>query len=148
MKRTYTLLAVFTLVLGCTAAAAGAADAPATKPQTAVSNSGKPAAVHNVGVAEFEKLRADKKNVVLDVRTPREFAAGHMPGAVNIDFNAPDFAEKVAKLDPSKTYLVHCAGGVRSSKACTKLKSLSFTSLYNLEGGMKEWEKAGHKPEK
>src|SRR5207247_5153766 len=48
----------------------------------------------NVGVAEFEKLRADKKNRLLDVRTPDEFAAGHIPGAVNIDITAPDFEKK------------------------------------------------------
>ena len=47
--------------------------------------------VKNVGVEEFDKLRADKKNVVLDVRTPEEFAKGHIPGAVNLNVNAPDF---------------------------------------------------------
>src|SRR3954468_14892505 len=91
----------------------------------------------NVNVEEFDKLRADKKNVVLDVRTKREFEAGHIPGAVNIDVNAPDFDKKVAKLDKSKTYLVHCAGGVRSVKACEKLAPLKFENLYNLEGGYK-----------
>jgi rhodanese-related sulfurtransferase len=102
----------------------------------------------NVGVAEFEKLRADKKNVVLDVRTKKEFEEGHMPGAVNIDVNAADFQEKVAKLDKSKTYLVHCAAGRRSVKACEKLGTLSFPKLYNLEGGFGAWQKAGNKPEK
>jgi phage shock protein E len=108
---------------------------------------GKPA-MKNVGVPEFEKLRSDKKNVVLDVRTEKEFAAGHMPGAVNLDVNAPDFDEKVKKLDPSKTYLVHCAAGVRSRKACEKMEKLNFEKLYNLEGGYRAWEKAGNKGEK
>lgn len=107
-----------------------------------------PASVKNIGPAEFEKLRRDKENVVLDVRTPKEFAAGHMPGAILIDFNSPDFEKKVAQLDKSKTYLVHCAGGVRSAKACGKLSQLNFQSLYNLEGGMRAWEKAGNKPER
>jgi len=102
----------------------------------------------NVGVAEFEKLRADKKNVVLDVRTQKEFAEGHVPGAVNIDVNAADFPEKVAKLDKSRTYLVHCAAGRRSVKACEKLGTLSFPKLYNLEGGFNAWQKAGNKAEK
>src|ERR1044071_3044310 len=73
--------------------------------------------MQNIGVAQFEKLRTNKDSVVLDVRTEKEFAAGHMPGAINIDVNAPDFPEKVKSLDPSKTYLVHCAAGVRSRKA-------------------------------
>src|SRR5213083_2816895 len=102
----------------------------------------------NVDVAEFEKLRADRKNVVLDVRTTREFEAGHIPGAVNIDVNAPDFPEKVAKLDKNKTYLVHCAAGVRSFKACDKMSRLDFPKLYNLEGGFRAWEKARNSPEK
>jgi rhodanese-related sulfurtransferase len=102
----------------------------------------------NVGVQEFEKLRSDKQAVVLDVRTPKEFAAGHIQGATNIDVNASDFEKRVATLDTSKTYLVHCAAGVRSAKACDKLGKLNFGHLYNLEGGFKAWEKAGNKAER
>jgi rhodanese-related sulfurtransferase len=102
---------------------------------------------NNIGVAEFEKLRSQKTNVVLDVRTPKEFAAGHIPGAVNIDFNSADFVKKVTALDTNKTYLVHCAVGGRSAKACDKL-SQQFPHLYNLEGGMKAWEKAGNQPQR
>jgi phage shock protein E len=102
----------------------------------------------NANVEQFEKLRADKKNVVLDVRTKKEFDAGHIPGAVNIDVNASDFQEKVAKLDKSKTYLVHCAAGGRSVTACKKLAPAGFERLVNLEGGYKAWEKAGNKGDK
>jgi len=116
---------------------------------------GKPAAEKNetapfksVNVGEFEKLRADNKNVVLDVRTREEYAAGHIPGAVNIDVNAPDFQEKISKLDKNKTYLVHCAAGVRSARACDRMSRLDFSKLYNLGGGFRAWEKAGNKAEK
>jgi rhodanese-related sulfurtransferase len=105
--------------------------------------------VKNVGVEEFDKLRADKTNVVLDVRTAKEFAGGHIAGAVNIDWNGPDFEKQAAALDKSKTYLVHCAAGGRSAKACALMNSkLKFTSCYNLEGGMRAWEKAGKPVEK
>ena len=97
----------------------------------------------NVGVDQFDKLRQQTNAVVLDVRTPKEFAAGHIPGAVNIDWNAADFGKKVAELDKSKTYLVHCAVGGRSAKASDKMTAIQFTNVYNLEGGMKAWEKAG-----
>jgi rhodanese-related sulfurtransferase len=127
--------------------AAGAADAKDEKnPSAAEKKDAK--AFKNVDVAEFEKLRADKMNVVLDVRTQKEFAAGHIPGAVNIDVNATDFPEKVAKLEKSRTYLVHCGAGVRSAKACDKMSHLAFPKLYNLEGGFRAWETAGNKPEK
>jgi rhodanese-related sulfurtransferase len=105
--------------------------------------------VKNVGVEEFDKLRADKKNVVLDVRTAREFATGHIAGAVNIDWNGADFEKQAAALDKSKTYLVHCAAGGRSAKACALMNGkLNFPSCYNLEGGMRAWEKAGKPVEK
>ena len=94
-------------------------------------------------VAQGDKLRVEKVNIVLDVRTAKEFAAGHIESAVNIDWNGPDFEKQAGTLDKSKTYLVHCAGGVRSAKASDKLTSLKFKSVVNLEGGLKAWEKAG-----
>jgi len=140
-------LTLVTLLLSLSAATvASAADAKDEKRPAAEKQEAK--AFKNVGVAEFEKLRADKKNVVLDVRTQKEFQAGHIPGAVNIDVNAPDFPEKIAGLEKNKTYLVHCAAGVRSAKACDKMSHLAFPKLYNLEGGFKAWESAGNKPEK
>ena len=102
----------------------------------------------NLNVDQFEKMRANKTNVVLDVRTKKEYDAGHMPGAVLIDFNSPDFDKKIATLDKDKTYLVHCAAGGRSAKAAGKMSTLNFKSVYNLEGGYRAWEKAGNKGEK
>jgi rhodanese-related sulfurtransferase len=106
------------------------------------------AAFKNLGVDEFAQMAADKRNVILDVRTAREFEAGHLPGAMNLDVNAADFEAKAAALDKSKTYLVHCASGVRSVKACEKLVRLDFAKLYNLPGGFKAWAQAGKPVEK
>jgi rhodanese-related sulfurtransferase len=106
------------------------------------------AAYKNLSVDDFARLAADKQNVILDVRTPGEFAAGHIPGAVNLDYNAPDFQAKAAALDKSKTYLVHCAVGGRSVRACEKLSHLDFPNLYNLPGGFKAWAKASQPVEK
>jgi rhodanese-related sulfurtransferase len=106
------------------------------------------AAYKNLSVDEFARMAADKQNVILDVRTPAEFSAGHIPGAVNLDYNAPDFQAKAAALDKSKTYLVHCAVGGRSVRACEKLNRLDFPNLYNLPGGFKAWAKAGQPVEK
>jgi rhodanese-related sulfurtransferase/thioredoxin-related protein len=106
------------------------------------------AAYKNLSVDEFARMAADKQNVILDVRTPREFSAGHILGAMNLDYNAPDFQEKAAALDKRRTYLVHCATGGRSVRACEKLNHLDFPSLYNLPGGFKAWVKAGQPVEK
>ena len=96
----------------------------------------------NVAVEEFDRMRKGTNVVVLDVRTAKEFSEGHLANAVNLDFYAPDFAQQLGKLDKSKTYLVHCAAGVRSAKACTTMTQLNFTSAVNLEGGYKAWVKA------
>ena len=106
------------------------------------------AAYKNLSVDEFARMAADKQNVILDVRTPGEYSAGHIPGAVNLDYNAPDFQAKAAALDKSKTYLVHCAVGGRSVRACEKMSRLDFPNLYNLPGGFKAWAKAGQPVEK
>ena len=101
-----------------------------------------------VGVEEFAKLRADTNNIVLDVRTEKEFQAGHIPGAVHIDVNAKDFEKQVGKLGTNKTFLVHCAAGVRSRRACGRLDAAGFQNLIDLAPGFNGWEKAGQPVEK
>jgi rhodanese-related sulfurtransferase len=102
-----------------------------------------PANTKNISAAEFDQKRQTTNTVVLDVRTPGEYAENRLPGAVLIDFNAPDFEKKIAALDKSKTYLVHCAVGGRSAKACDKMAAMGFTNVYNLSGGLKGWIKEG-----
>ena len=104
----------------------------------------------NVKPEQFDALRKADTNstVVLDVRTTKEYREGHIPGSVMIDFSADDFEQQVARLDKDKTYLVHCAAGGRSTRACKKMEQLGFKKLYNLEGGMGAWEKAGKPVEK
>lgn len=102
----------------------------------------------DLSVDDFAKMAADKNNVILDVRTPGEFNAGHITGAVNLDVNGADFEQKAGSLDKSKVFLVHCASGVRSVRACEKLSQLKFPRLYNLPGGFKAWVKAGQPVEK
>jgi len=105
-------------------------------------------AVPRVDVAEFDKLRQNKTNIVLDVRTKKEFDEGHIPGAVHLDFLAGNFADEAGKLDRSRTYLVHCAAGGRSARACAKMSQMGFKSLYDLAPGFKGWEKSGKPVEK
>jgi phage shock protein E len=103
----------------------------------------------NVSPDEAEKLlKANPNIVVLDVRTDDEFKSGHIPGAKNLDIFSPDFAKQLAALDKSKTYLVHCAAGGRSARACKAMDEQKFTSIYHLNEGFKAWEKAGKPIEK
>jgi rhodanese-related sulfurtransferase len=107
------------------------------------------AAPKNISVDDVEKLlKSDSKVVVLDVRTADEFKDGHIPGAKNIDFFSDDFGKQIAALDKSKTYLVHCAAGGRSGKACKIFEKEQVPSVYHLNEGFKAWEKAGKPVEK
>lgn len=102
-------------------------------------------AFQSITVKDFEKMRTGTNVVILDVRTEKEFKEGHIPGAILIDVNAPGFEKEAGKLDRSKVYLVHCAAGVRSLKACNTMRGLEFTNLYNLRGGYKGWVADGNK---
>ncbi len=102
-----------------------------------------PAGPKTIGLEEFERLRAETNYIVLDVRTPREFTAGHVPGAVNVDVNADDFEKRIASFDKGKGYLVHCATGVRSTRAAGRMSRMGFNRLYNFTGGWNVWKKAG-----
>src|SRR5690242_9339142 len=69
----------------------------------------------HVDPKQAQKLIADKKVIILDIRTPSEFKTGHIAGATNIDFLAQDFERRISLLDTNKAYLVHCASGGRST---------------------------------
>ncbi len=142
MKNLLCLLAasIASLCLPSTAADKPAAKTPAEAPASK--------RFRNIDVAEWETLRKDPKVVVLDVRTAEEFADGHMKGAINLDIRGGKFAETLAGLDKTKTYLVHCAVGGRSAKACGQMDGLKFEKVLNLSGGITAWEAAGHKPVK
>ncbi len=104
--------------------------------------------VTHVAPREAQKLIAEQKLIIVDVRTPGEFKVGHIAGATNVDFLGPDFERRVAALDKSKPCLVHCASGGRSTRCLTVLKQQHFQSVYHLDGGIKAWEKAGLPVEK
>ena len=101
-----------------------------------------PASAQRIGLEEFDKLRAANSNIViLDVRSAAEFEKGRIAGATNIDFNSLRFEDNVRALDKSKTYVVTCAVGVRSARACRKLETLGFNELYDLAPGFDGWKK-------
>jgi rhodanese-related sulfurtransferase len=109
---------------------------------------GKEAHHQNVSPDEFEKLSKEPNTVIIDVRTPKEYAAGHIKGSILIDYSGKDFEQKIKDLDKSKTYLVHCASGGRSAQACGKMDAFEFPKVVNLMGGIRAWEKAGKPVEK
>ena len=90
-------------------------------------------------------LQTQKNVVVLDVRTPDEYKNGHLKDAVNINLYDPNFRTKLAQLDKSKMYVVHCAAGLqngRSRKATAVMDSLGFQQVKHLNGGFNAWQQA------
>ncbi|WBO86166.1 rhodanese-like domain-containing protein [Hymenobacter yonginensis] len=77
--------------------------------------------------------------VLVDVRRPDEFGAGHLPGALNIDVTGLDFARRVATLNPNRPTYVYCRSGARSAKAAAQLSAAGFGQVHNLAGGILDW---------
>ena len=101
-------------------------------------------AVTNVSVGKAQTLlkeRAGKADfVIVDVRTPEEFAEGHLDGAVNLDVQARDFEKKLRVLDRKKSYLVYCRTGNRSRKATVAMEALGFRSIFHMNEGIVKWK--------
>ena len=97
----------------------------------------------NISPQEFHDMITKDPNLqVVDVRTPQEFAAGHIKGAQNVDFRSPDFEKNIAKaVKKRKTVLVYCRSGKRSLNAMNLMVKNGFKDVYNMEGGILAWEK-------
>ena len=100
-------------------------------------------AVSTITVDSLKKVLATEKVVVLDVRTPEEYAEGHIEGAVNIDFRNPDFSKNIDAIDKSKKYEVYCHSGKRSM-AAVKIMNAKNLNATNVEGGIVEWQGKGN----
>jgi thioredoxin len=93
---------------------------------------------------EFEKqLMATKGEQLIDVRTPQEFEKYRITSAKNIDFRSPDFRKEIEKLDKNKPVLIYCLAGPRSKSAAAVFQEAGFKTIYDLEGGINAWSKAG-----
>jgi phage shock protein E len=89
-------------------------------------------------------VKDDPAAVVIDVRTPEEFAQGHIEGARNINLEGATFTTDVGALDKSATYVVYCHSGNRSGVATKEMVAEGFTRVYDL-GGIQAWQDAGQK---
>lgn len=95
-----------------------------------------------------ELLDSKEVPIVIDARTPEEYAEGHIKGAIVIDVTAKDFKEKLGKMDKSKVYIVHCLSGARGRKAVKVFEKLGFKKVYHMNGGMMAWEDSGNPVDK
>jgi phage shock protein E len=97
----------------------------------------------DLNVSEFSQKINEPDVIILDVRTPEEFASGHIEGALNINFNSGDFANEITRLNPSETYAIYCRSGNRSGQAASIMHKAGFHDVSNLDGGVIDWTNAG-----
>ena len=153
IKRSLPLFAVlvFVFVSACDRAQETEGDvappkAPEVKAPTTPTTPTVPAqsVKHHDASAAADLLKKNSDVVILDIRTPDEFAEGHIQGALNIDFRGASFRDELDKLDRGKTYLVHCRSGGRSTQSLAVFEELGFTGIIHLDGGFNAWQAAGN----
>ncbi len=128
------LAAVLLLAVGCATGGAPASTSPS------VAKNSAPSAVDPSGLEAAMKAGTI---ALFDVRTPGEYAEGHVPGAINIPLD--QLSVRMSELEPHKdapVYLI-CASGGRSGRAQTQLASAGFAQPINVTGGTREWQALG-----
>ena len=99
--------------------------------------------IKDVSVEEMQSLLKIDDVQLVDVRTPEEFKTGYIANAQNIDYYSPTIDEDILKLDKNKPVIVYCRSGKRSRDCSEKLLEAGFQKIYNLEGGIIQWEHEG-----
>ncbi len=93
-------------------------------------------------VEEFNQL-IDSGAIAIDVRTPDEYNDAKIPGTTTgYDWNSGEFHDRYDDFDIDNQYIFICRSGNRSLQACLFLQSQGFENVYNLKGGMNEWQGA------
>ena len=89
---------------------------------------------------QFAEAIQGKEVVLVDVRTPEEYAEGFIQGAINIDyFDQQSFIKQISELDKKEPVYLYCRSGNRSMKAARQLVTLGFEKVYDLAGGYMSW---------
>ncbi len=133
-----------TVVLASTGLALGgcSADSAAPSVTSGTAATQAPAQGSHLDTAAFAASSQRAGTVLLDVRTPEEFASGHLAGSVNLDYEG-DFVAGLADLDPNVEYAVYCRSGNRSAGAVSAMVDAGFTRVYDLSGGILAWQADG-----
>lgn len=99
---------------------------------------------HELLPKDFKQAVEQAKNaILLDVRTPEEYAEGYIEGATNIDWTGSSFDEETSHLDKTRPVFVYCRSGKRSASAASALRSAGFKEVYELKGGIMKWQEDG-----
>ena len=89
-------------------------------------------------------LQDDPDFVLLDIRTPAEVAAGHLPGASALDFYGDTFLQELSELDRDAVILIYCRTGNRTGQTLTRMTEMGFERVYDLANGITRWGALGY----
>lgn len=126
------------VVSSCDYITGKALEAPASNPQQQVYNI--------TAIEAFALIKANTDNpdfIIIDVRTPAEYARGHIDKAVLVNYSSANFREEIGKFDRNKKYLIYCQTGGRSAGARNIMKELGFFEIYNMNAGITDWLSQG-----
>jgi rhodanese-related sulfurtransferase len=132
------LITVFCLIVSC-AGQQPATSQAGTRGRTTTVTKLEPIEAH----ALIQKNRGNPSFVIIDIRTPEEYASGHIEGAVNINYHSETFVPDLGKLDKETTYLVYCRTGRRTSDTVGIMVRLGFTTIYRFNGDILRWKAEG-----
>ncbi len=96
----------------------------------------------SVDVDTVAALRDNPDVLLLDVREPDEYEAGHIPGIMLIPMG--EVADRLSEIPQDKTIIVTCRSGNRSAQIADLLRSSGYSRVHNMEGGLLAWLEAGH----
>jgi len=104
---------------------------------------GKPRIARKVTPEEASELIRERDTdpdfIILDVRRPKDYAGGHIEGAVNINFSGEDFRKSIEALERKRAYLIYCYSGKTSAKTLGIMRGLGFREVYDMTGGIRAW---------
>ena len=92
----------------------------------------------------IQQNQLDPTFIIIDVRTPEEFAEGYIEGAINIDFQSENFRGQIDKLNRDNKYLIYCRSGNRSRGALEIMVEMDFKEVYHLSAGIVKWVDEGY----
>ena len=130
MKK-YAFLLVAGLATACNQSAPQTTAAVSPAPVATADAPAQLAPTATINTSRAKELLKQPGTQVLDVRTSPEYMLGHLQPAQNLNVNDDNFAQQVAKLDTSKTYVVYCRSGKRSSKAADIMYQKGFRHVVN-----------------
>jgi phage shock protein E len=110
---------------------------------TGCGSSSSASSIQTVDPQAWMQAAAQPGVTMIDVRTPEEYAAGHVEGAININVEGPTFSSDIGKLDKNGAYALYCHSGRRSALATDQMSQAGFAKITNLKGGIADLQAAG-----